>query len=332
MARAEAANSGLRAELAKATSGNPSGRLLAGVESGSGTASQSVGARIIPAALTSPVTLTAARPKPRQSEPQELSPLSLRLGTAYLTPVGFMDFTAVYHSTNVGSEIGTSFGGIPFNNTPAGKLSETRLSARNSRIGLRVDAKVKGALVLGYLESDFLGTNPGKVAVSSNGNRLRMRLYWADVRKDRWKLLAGQSRSLLTPNRRGLSPLPSDLFYTQDVDVNYQNGLVWGRLPQFRVVYHPNESAAFGGSLKNPEQYISGSPASHHRSIQETTFGFTHTFWRDANFGALQLMTQYSYLTRRPWFVAAGQPGEVYSNMVFINLRYVLPGSAPQLK
>jgi len=32
---------------------------------------------------------------------------------------------------------------------------------------------------------------------------------------------------------QGLSALPSDLFYTQVIDVNYQNGLVWSRNPQF---------------------------------------------------------------------------------------------------
>src|SRR5690348_12001197 len=41
--------------------------------------------------------------------------LSFKIGGADFTPVGFLDFTTVYRSTNVGSGIGTSFGSIPFN-------------------------------------------------------------------------------------------------------------------------------------------------------------------------------------------------------------------------
>jgi hypothetical protein len=382
-----------------------------------------------------------------------------------------------------------------------------RFSAQNSRIGLRVDTTVKGASVIGYFESDFLGAAPGNIAVSSNSDPNRLRLYWVDVRKGKWEFMGGQSWSMLTPNRKGLSPLPSDLFYTQDVDVNYQAGLVWSRNPQVRIVYHPNNTVALGLSLENPEQYVggsaggglvtlpsalatpyatqlangntglavpnlhpdviakltfdpqlakrslhievagvvrtfklynpldqnyytktggggsvnlnfevfknfrvvsnnyfsdgggrwifgqapdlivrgdgslspihsgstvtgleaqatndtllygyfggvyiqrnvaidpangrpvgygyTGSPSGQNRVIQEATFGFTRTFWKDPKYGALQLMGQYSYLLRRPWYVAAGQPGAAHANIVFLNLRYLLPGSAPKIK
>jgi hypothetical protein len=34
---------------------------------------------------------------------------------------------------------------------------------------------------------------------------------------------------------------------------------VWGRVPQFRIIYHPNDTIALGFSLENPEQYSGGS-------------------------------------------------------------------------
>jgi hypothetical protein len=40
------------------------------------------------------------------------------------------------------------------------------------------------------------------------------------------------------------------------VDTNYQVGLVWARQPQLRVVYHFNDSLAFGVSAENPDQYV----------------------------------------------------------------------------
>jgi len=78
------------------------------------------------------------------------------------------------------------------------------------------------------------------------------------VMKGKNEFLAGQSWSLMTPNRRGVSPLPGDLFYSQDVDVNYQLGLTWGRIPGFRYAYHPNEKTAFAIALENSEPYVGG--------------------------------------------------------------------------
>ena len=43
---------------------------------------------------------TAAAPQKMETEE---TPLQLRIGSATITPVGFMDFTAVYRSTNPGS-------------------------------------------------------------------------------------------------------------------------------------------------------------------------------------------------------------------------------------
>ena len=75
-----------------------------------------------------------------------------------------------------------------------------------------------------------------------------------------------------------------------------------------------------------------GSPSNHNRSVQEFTFGYTHTIWRDPNYGGLQFMTQYSYVVRHPWSVGVDQPGAAHLNMVYLNLRYLFPGAPPVLK
>jgi len=442
------------------------------------------------------------------SEPSEDAPLQFKIGSAYITPIGFMDFTGVFRTKTNGSGIGTNFGGIPYNVVYGNKLSETRLSMQNSRFGFRVDAPVQGSHVIGYMEADFLGNNPGNVAVSSNSNTLRSRLYWVDVTKGQWELLAGQSWSLITPGRTGISPLPADIFYTQDIDVNYQAGLVWGRIPELRVVYHPSNAVAAALAIDSPEQYIGGSagggvitlpgalnalagtqlnngtttlgtpnlapdviakiavdpikavhaeiggverqfkiwnptdnmdysatglggffnfnvgiapglrllsnnfwssgggryifgqapdlivnadgslttvqsgstvsglefnhgplliygyyggiyidqtqaaasaaapctvngscigygyegsPSGQNKWIQEGTLGFTHTFWKDPKYGALSLMGQYSYLSRKPWSIQTNASSNAHDTMVFFNLRYTLPGTAPKL-
>jgi hypothetical protein len=184
------------------------------------------------------------------------SPLAIRVGSVDLRFGGFVDATGTIRSTNVGSGIATTFGSIPLDNTPQGHLSETRLSAQSSRATLLVSTQLGEAALTGYLEADFLGNPPANLNVTTNANTLRMRLLWLRYVRGRFEFIGGQSWSLLTPNRNGVSPLPNDLFYTQDLDANYQVGLTWARQPQFRFVAHLTDNAALGVSLENPQQYV----------------------------------------------------------------------------
>ncbi|HJX88877.1 MAG TPA: hypothetical protein VJ372_00190, partial [Pyrinomonadaceae bacterium] len=154
--------------------------------------------------VTQPAPDAIKQPVTSAKSEDEAAPLALKLGKVYLSPVGFLDFTAFVRDRNVGSGLGTNFGSIPFSNTTSGQLSEYRSTMQNSRLGLRLDTRLRGTDVLGYVETDFNGFSPTNVAVTTNSNNLRVRLFWLDVRKHKWELLAGQSWSLLTPNRQGL--------------------------------------------------------------------------------------------------------------------------------
>lgn len=194
-----------------------------------------------------------------QSASDDQSPLFFKIGGAEFSPLGFLDMTSVYRSTDVGSGIGTSFGSIPFNGTsPAGQISELRFSAQNSRIGLKVDANPGDFKLRGYIEADFLGNAAANVFVGSHSNTMRMRLYWVQVRRGKIEVLAGQSWSMMTPNRVGISPMPGDIFYSQDMDTNYQVGLVWLRTPGIRLIIHPNDHIAWGLAVEDPEQFTGG--------------------------------------------------------------------------
>jgi uncharacterized coiled-coil protein SlyX len=78
----------------------------------------------------------------------------------------------------------------------------------------------------------------------------------------------------------------------------------------------PGRFGGFGGI---------NSPNSANRAIQEGTIDWTQTFWRNPQYGAVLLVTQASYLTRAPWFVAAGAPKNAHLGMGYLSLRYVLP-------
>ena len=461
-------------------------------------------------ATTTTTTTTASMPSgpgyPTASAPTTAaltdatgtSPLFFKIGNANFTPFGFLDFTGVYRNEATGSAIGTSFNSIPYSNQSVGQLSETKFSAQNSRLGLRVDSTVNNTKVLGYVETDFLGNAPTNLFVTSNSDTLRMRVYFVDLKNGPWELLAGQDWSMLTPNRRGISPMPSDVFYSNDMDTNYQAGLTWARQPQVRLVYHATDEFTMGLSVENPDQYVGsavvlpsaftatevdqgtattqpnifpdviakaafdtkavndlpwhfelagllssykintysstintdataegggvsgamslelikgltfigtgfysygggryidalgpdliikapdstgaygiglvkatsailgleyavlpvdtvsaywsgtqfgqrfnklsngtyvgygypGSANTNNKTIEEVTLDNTFTFWKNPSYGALQLIAQVSRVERTPWYVAAGQPSNANANMVFLDLRYVLP-------
>jgi len=231
---------------------------LAAVEAGSAPP------KAAPVSISIPDVPSPSSAPPQNAGPEQTAPklpLSFKIGSAQFTPGGFLDMAAYYRSTNVGSGIATAFGAIPFNNLlPQGRLSETHFSAQYSRLSLKVDANLNDSTAItGYVESDFLGFLPANAYVTTNSDSLRLRLYWADVRHGKWEVLGGQSWSLLTPNRTGLSPATADVFYTLNEDPNFQVGLIWARQAQFRLVYHPTDKWAVGLSLENPQQYAPAS-------------------------------------------------------------------------
>ena len=61
------------------------------------------------------------------------------------------------------------------------------------------------------------------------------------------------------------------------------------------------------------------------RAIQEGTIDYIQTFWRNPQYGAVQLVMQASYLTRSPWFVAVGAPKNAHLAMGYVSLKYILP-------
>jgi hypothetical protein len=68
-----------------------------------------------------------------------------------------------------------------------------------------------------------------------------------------------------------------------------------------------------------------GSSTSANRQIQEATAGYAHTLWKTPNFGVFQVMGQYAYVTRSPWYVASPADGEMHTHMIYAGLRFVIP-------
>jgi hypothetical protein len=451
-------------------------------------------------------SLTPAKALVQEDVKPKESPLSFRIGGTEFTPGGFIDFENVFRTTNSGSIITTNFGAIPFSNTPQGHLTENRITAQFSRLNLKVSGRYGKNDVTAYAEMDFNGNDAGNIFVTANSHTFRERLAFVELKRNKWEFMGGQSWSWLTPNRRGVGPMPGDLALTYDEDGNAQVGIPYTRAAEFRVVYHPSDHWSAGLGIENAEQYTgfgagevtlpnafaqqlasqldptntnnttpnvapdvlskiaydrdlggkhfhaelqglltavkttvqpaaganfessstvgggfggafnielvknfrllangfysdgggryliglapsvvirsdgspslvhsgtgliglewqpkpktqfgayygamyaqrnftldtsigakpnsfigfgaSGSANTNNRTIQEPTFDWTQTFWRNPQYGAVMLVTQTSYLTRSPWFVPAGEPKNAHLLMVYTSFRYVLP-------
>lgn len=68
-----------------------------------------------------------------------------------------------------------------------------------------------------------------------------------------------------------------------------------------------------------------GSANTNNRDYQEGTIGFIPTIWSSPNYGKLQFISQFSYVVRTPWYVAAGQPKNAHIFITYLNLRYIIP-------
>jgi hypothetical protein len=69
---------------------------------------------------------------------------------------------------------------------------------------------------------------------------------------------------------------------------------------------------------------VNASQTPNHK-IQEDTVGLTQTFFRDAKIGGMQMMVQFAHLQRNPFSVPANTPASAKLNMLYFNVRYILP-------
>jgi hypothetical protein len=211
-----------------------------------------------PEPATVAVTAPAASAK-AVAETRPAAPLSFRIGGSDFTPSGFVDMSAVWRSTNVGSGAATAFGSIPSNNSAAGQLSEWRFSSLNSRLAVKVTERPFESgkvLATGYIETDFAGALPNNGYVTSNSNSFRLRQAYASAQIGNFEILGGQAWTLMTPNRVGTSAAPSDIFLGLGQDSAYLAGLIWVRQSQFRATYRLTPNWTFAFSTENPQQYV----------------------------------------------------------------------------
>jgi hypothetical protein len=155
------------------------------------------------------------------------------------------------------------------------------------------------------------------------GVRLITTNFWSD---GGGRYLFGQAPDLIVRNDGSLSLIHAG-GTVDGVEATIKNTVLYG---YYGGVYIGRDSAYDANGKSLIGYGYTGSPNSQNRAINEVTFGFNQTMWRDPRYGAINVMGQYEWLERDPWFVALGSPKATHDSTIYFNVRYSLPGSMPK--
>ncbi len=184
---------------------------------------------------------------------------------------GFIAAEYLYRQRDQGNDISTNFNAIPYANSVIGHTSETRFTARQTRLSALVQGSPSRTTALSfYSEFDFQGGAQTANSNQSNSYNPRVRhLYGAlDLDEAGIHVLAGQTWSLLTMNSNGITP--RNEVTPPTIDGQYLPGFSWARQPQLRVTKSFGSKFWLATSFENPQTtFYTGAnpfPASVHLS------------------------------------------------------------------
>ncbi len=172
-----------------------------------------------------------------------------------ITPGGFLAANTVFRLHNENADVLDTYGNIPFSGTANSHLSEFRFTARHSRVSLMFEGKIHDWKATGYYEMDFEGAAPTANQVQTNSFQPRIRHAWAQVAmKNGLSFQGGQAWSLLTANRKGISP--TTVYIPLTISASYNVGHTYARQTSFRVTKDFNDKAWVAFAVENSETVL----------------------------------------------------------------------------
>ncbi len=190
-----------------------------------------------------------------------------------ITPAGFIEATEYFRTHATLSDQATPFNAIPLGGYAGGSataptstesgynpyLTEFGMTARDTRLAVRLDADEGNKKLAGYVEMDFFGTSPTANPNQTTSYTPRMRQGWARVKFDNgWTITGGQMWSLITLNRAGTDSDNSKLWIPNIIEAQYSVGYDWGRFAEVRVSKQLNKQVNLAIALDNPSYLNSG--------------------------------------------------------------------------
>jgi hypothetical protein len=314
----------MKAELARTNSMAPaiSAEPALGV-SASGQPSGTAAATVVASNATAPVVRSAETPRQSGSGNSE-GPASITFKGVTLTPGGYFAAESVWRQRALSADVNTPFNSVPFAGSSQSKVSEFNASARQSRISMLVEGKVKNAKLSGYYETDFLSAGVTSNNNQSNSYTLRQRQFWAQAALDSgWTFTGGQMWSLVTERKSGLSNRTEAPPLT--IDAQYSVGFSWARQYAFRVTKEFNKKAWLGFAVEGPQTILTA-----HGNNNDFLIGAPGT-----NGGLLPATNNFSF-NKVPDFIvkAAFEPGwghyEIFGIYSAFRAR-IFPGTPPSV-
>jgi hypothetical protein len=173
-----------------------------------------------------------------------------------------------------------------------------------------------------YFKAVGGGVSANAMLGFSDNFRLTSTNYWSD---GGGRYLFGQAPDVVIRSDGSISPVHAGGF-TEGFEATLKNTLLygyWGGTYIGRDVTLDTNGSAIGYGYK-------GASNAQNRMIQEITFGFNQTMWKNARYGAVNFMGQYMYEIRAPWYYAGGAGGKgTQASTLYFNIRYTLPGGMP---
>ncbi|HEV2702816.1 MAG TPA: hypothetical protein VGV09_14390 [Steroidobacteraceae bacterium] len=211
-----------------------------------------VAVALVLSAAVAPLAMAQSAPDTAAAPAASTNP-TLQAGLVNLLFGGFSELATIYRNKDESADVGSSFSGVPFGNTEQSNLSEFRESARQSRLSILAQTQNMGGYKAEtYIEMDFLGAAPTANSNESNSYQPRIRNFYGKFTSDSgWYLLAGQSWSLVTLNKKGMDPRDENVPLT--IDAQYVSGFNWTRNPQVRLVDKLTDGLWAGLSLESPQ-------------------------------------------------------------------------------
>jgi len=201
-------------------------------------------------ALATPPAVAPVAAVPARAD--SLGPSTFKYKGVTITPIAFFAMEGLWRQRNETADIGSSFNAIPFNSSTNGQLSESRLTARQSRLGLAVEGKLSDVTMSGYWESDFLSAGVTSNSNESNSYTFRVRQFFGQALfRNGLGISAGQMWSLITPGKSGV--LPRAEYNPGTIDAQYAVGYNWARQAGLRVSQKVNDVVSVAASVEESQ-------------------------------------------------------------------------------
>lgn len=209
---------------------------------------------------------------------------------------GYLAMEGLYRDHNQTTDMSSSFAGVPYENGRGANQDEFRMSARQTRLSLLAEGKVDEKMkLLGYVESDFMGSANTSNSVQSNSYTPRLRQAFGQVDKNDWGMhfVAGQTWSLVSLSKGGM--MPRNEAGPIMVDSTGTPGYVYTRNAQVRFVKDfADKKAQFGVSVEGPQANVAGLPCTANSTSGTCTAFKSNYILRNTGVSALNTDTSYS--------------------------------------